>query len=85
MAVCRTEFQTFFELCDDIRIKYVTCYNEIDYKTLTISDDTELTLDSTKSVTCPYFILQLLLAGLQLGPVHISRHSYAPSIEATII
>jgi len=51
MAVCRTEFQTFFELYDDIRVQYVTCYNQIDHKTLAISEDTELTLNSTKSVT----------------------------------
>jgi len=51
MAVCRTEFQTFFELYDDIRLQYVTCYNQIYHKTLTISEDTELTLNSTKFVT----------------------------------
>jgi hypothetical protein len=51
MTVCRTEFQTFFELYDDIRVQYVTCYNQIYHKTLTISEDTELTLNSTKFVT----------------------------------
>jgi len=50
MAVCRTEFQTFFELYDDIRAQYAACYNQIDHKTLTMSEDT-LTLNSTKSVT----------------------------------
>jgi len=51
MAVCRTEFQTFLELYDDTRVQYVTCYNQIDHKTLTMSEDTELTPNSTKFVT----------------------------------
>jgi len=50
MAVRRTEFETFFELYDDIRVEYVACYNQIDHKALTMSEDT-LTLNSTKSVT----------------------------------
>jgi hypothetical protein len=51
MVVCGTEFQTFFELYDDIRLQHVTCYNQIDHKTLILSADTELTLNSTKPVT----------------------------------
>lgn len=50
MAECRTEFQTFFESYDDTRVQYITCYNQIDHKTL-MSEDTELKLNSKKSVT----------------------------------
>jgi hypothetical protein len=46
---------------------------------------TDTKLNKTRHISCLCFILPLLPAGLQLGPVHISRHSYAASTEATII
>jgi hypothetical protein len=86
MAVCRTEFRTFFELYEDVRVQYVTCYNQIDHKTLTISEHTELTLNSTPPVPSVALLYTALLpTGLQLGPVHNSRYSYTPDTEATVM
>jgi hypothetical protein len=86
MTVCRTEFQTFFELSEDVQVQYVTRYNQIDHKTLTISEDTELTLNSTPTFSSVALLYTALLpTGLQLGPVHNSRHSYTPITEATIM